>query len=155
MPRKKTKTGFSKQNVGIIGDSCYSTSRVSPHFLSALAASCVLYNRTEHSQGFSICSIIKNLLNSPCITFNFQNKLYFQSEQQCRQHALYSHRARYNKPIRIPVRMVQIIWLALQDKSCQKCQTIKVQKPSKFTICDSLQTKIVRQVEFNAFAWSF
>ena len=30
--------------------SCFSL-----HFLSALAASCVLYNRTEHSQGFSIC----------------------------------------------------------------------------------------------------
>ena len=65
--------------------------------------------RTEHSQGFSICFIIKNPLNFPRITFNFQNKLYFQSEQQCRQHALYSHKARYNKPIRIPVRMVQII----------------------------------------------
>ena len=51
----------------------------------------MLYNRTEHSQGFSICFIIKNPLNSPSITFNFQNKLYFQSEQQCRQHALYSH----------------------------------------------------------------
>ena len=25
------------------------------HFFRALAASCVLYNRTEHSQGFSIC----------------------------------------------------------------------------------------------------
>ena len=85
------------------------TSRVSPHFLSALAASCALYNRTEQSQGFSICFIIKNPLNSPSITFNFQNKLYFQSEQQCRQHALYSHKARYNKPIRILVRMVQII----------------------------------------------
>ena len=23
MPRKKTKTGFNKQKVGIIGDSCY------------------------------------------------------------------------------------------------------------------------------------
>ena len=66
-------------------------------------------NRTEHNQGFSICFIIKNTLNSPSITFNFQKKLYFQSEQQCRQHALYSHKARYNKPIRIPVRMVQII----------------------------------------------
>ena len=32
------------------------SSRVSPlHFFRALAASCVLYNRTEHSQGFSIC----------------------------------------------------------------------------------------------------
>ena len=28
-----------------------------PHFFRALAASCVLYNRTEHSQGFSICNI--------------------------------------------------------------------------------------------------
>ena len=53
--------------------------------------------------------IIENPLNYPSITFNFQNKLYFQSEQQCRQHALYSHKARYNKPIRILVRMVQII----------------------------------------------
>ena len=25
------------------------------HLFRALAASCVLYNRTEHSQGFSIC----------------------------------------------------------------------------------------------------
>ena len=78
-------------------------------FFRALAASYVLYNRTEYSQGFSICFIIKNPLNYPSITFNFQNKLYFQSEQQCRQHALYSHKARYHKPIRIPVRMVQII----------------------------------------------
>ena len=30
--------------------SCFSL-----HFFRALAASCVLYNRTEHSQGFSIC----------------------------------------------------------------------------------------------------
>ena len=37
----------------------------------------MLYNRTEHSQGFSICFIIKNPLNYPSITFNFQNKLYF------------------------------------------------------------------------------
>ena len=27
----------------------------SPHFSRALAASCVLYNRTESNQGFSIC----------------------------------------------------------------------------------------------------
>ena len=55
------------------------TRRIKNHFFRALAASCVLYNRTEHSQGLSICFMIKNLLNSPCITFNFQNKLYFQS----------------------------------------------------------------------------
>ena len=30
--------------------SCFSL-----HFFRALAASCVLYNRTEHIQGFSIC----------------------------------------------------------------------------------------------------
>ena len=30
--------------------SCFSL-----HFFRALAASCVLYNRTEHSQGFAIC----------------------------------------------------------------------------------------------------
>ena len=59
----------------------------------------MLYNRAEHSHGFSICFIIKNPLNSPSITFNFQNKLYFQSEQQRRQHALYSRKARCNKPI--------------------------------------------------------
>ena len=28
---------------------------ISLHFVRALAASCVLYNRTEHSQGFFIC----------------------------------------------------------------------------------------------------
>ena len=44
--------------------------------------------------------MMKNPLNSPCITFNFQNKLNFQSEQQCRQQALYPHKARYNKPLR-------------------------------------------------------
>ena len=63
----------------------------------------------EQIQGFSVCFRVKNPLNSPRITFNFQNKLYFQSEQQCRQHALYSHKACYNKSIRIPVRMAQII----------------------------------------------
>ena len=36
----------------------YNVSRdKTPHFFRALAASCVLYNRTEHSQGFSICNI--------------------------------------------------------------------------------------------------
>ena len=115
----------------------------------------MLYIRTEHIQGFSIYFIIKNPLNSPRITFNFKNKLSFQNEQKCRKYALYSYKARYNKLIRIPVRVVQIIWLAVQVYSCQKCQTIKVQKPSKFTFCNSLQTKIVRQVEFNIFVWSF
>ena len=30
-------------------------SRFSLHFFRSLTASCVLYNRTEHSRGFSIC----------------------------------------------------------------------------------------------------
>ena len=37
---------------------------------SALAAFCVLYNRTEHSQVFSVCFMIKNLINSSRITLN-------------------------------------------------------------------------------------
>ena len=32
----------------------------------------MLYNRTKHSQGFSICFIINNSLNSRRINFNFQ-----------------------------------------------------------------------------------
>ena len=115
-----------------------------------------------HSQGFSICFIIKNLLNSLHIAFNFHNRLYFQSEPQSRHHAIYSLyslysyiQARYNKPIRILGRMVQIIWLVEQNKSCQKFQTIKVYKPSKFTICSCLHTGIVRQVEFDTFARRF
>ena len=101
--------GSGQSTKEVQGETLDYVSCFSLHFFRALAASCVLYNRTEHSQGFSICFIIKNPLNSLSITFNFQNKLYFQSEQQCRQHALYSHKARYNKPIRVPVRMVQII----------------------------------------------
>ena len=33
----------------------------------------LLHQLQEHSQGFSVCIIIKNPLNSPRITFNFQN----------------------------------------------------------------------------------
>ena len=36
-----------------------------------------------------------------------------------------------------------------------KTKAVKSFKPSKFTIFDSLYTKIVRQVEFNTFARSF
>ena len=36
-----------------------------------------------------------------------------------------------------------------------KTEAVKNVKPSKFTICYSLQTEIVRWVEFNTFAWSF
>ena len=36
-----------------------------------------------------------------------------------------------------------------------KTEAVKNAKPSKFTICYSLQTEIVQWVEFNTFAWSF
>ena len=64
--------------------------------------------RLEHEKLLYLFYNKKNPLHSPSITFNFQNKR-FQSEQQCHQRALYTHKARCNKPIRIPVRMVQII----------------------------------------------
>ena len=64
---------------------------------------------------YSVLWLMQTQLNSPSITFNFQNKLHFQSEEQCRQHALYSHKARYNKPIRIPVRMVHQKFKNLQS----------------------------------------
>ena len=54
------------------------------------------YSTVQYSQGFFICFVIKNPLNSLSIIFNFQYKLYFQSEQQCRQHAPYSLKARYD-----------------------------------------------------------
>ena len=59
-----------------------------------------------HSQGFSICFIIKNPLNFLNITFNFKQTYFLQNEQQCRQRALNSRKARYSKPMRILVRMV-------------------------------------------------
>ena len=36
-----------------------------------------------------------------------------------------------------------------------KTKAVKNVKSSKFTFCNSLQTEIVRQVEFHTFAWSF
>ena len=45
-------------------------------------------------------------------------------------------------------------WFKLSDW-LYKTKAVKSVKPLEFTICDSLQTKIVRQVEFNSFAWSF
>ena len=87
----------------------------------------VLHNRTEHSQDFSIFFIRKNPLNSHALFLIFKWKLYFHSEQKCRQYAINSHKATYNKPIRVR---------------------------SKFTICNSLQIEIVRQAEFNTFARS-
>ena len=45
--KKKTYFHWGYYNTYV---SCFSL-----HFFRALAASCVLYNRKEHSQGFSIC----------------------------------------------------------------------------------------------------
>ena len=42
-------------------------------------------------------------------------------------------------------------WFKLSDW-LYKTKAVKSVKPLEFTICDSLQTKIVRQVEFNSFA---
>ena len=76
-----------------------------------LKQACLL---AENAIERSICAF--NIRRLICIVENKQiRSIYFQSERECRQHALYSHKARYNKPIRIPVRMVQIIWLAVQD----------------------------------------
>ena len=47
---KKWTTSLKKWEETLDYVSCFSL-----HFFRALAASCVLYNRTEHSQGFSIC----------------------------------------------------------------------------------------------------
>ena len=48
----------SGDNINLLkkwGETLNYVSCFSLHFFRALAASCVLYNRTEHSQGFSIC----------------------------------------------------------------------------------------------------
>ena len=102
----------------------------------------MLYIRTEHIQGFSIYFITKNPLNSPRITFNFKNKLSFQNEQKCRKHALYSYKARYNKLIRIPVRVVQKSdWL-------YKSTAVKNSKPSKFKNHQSSHSAIVHKLKW-------
>ena len=79
------------------------------YFLSALAASEVLYNRTEHSRGFFICFIIKNLLISPRIRVIFKTNFNFQTNRGDVRVHLYSHKARYFQPITTLVRMLQII----------------------------------------------
>ena len=88
-------------------------------FITARLDSIFVSLTAVHMYDFHIfiinCFIIKNPLNSLHITLDFQNKPYLQSEQQCRQHVLCSHKARYKKPIRIPLRMVQVIGLAIQD----------------------------------------
>ena len=50
------------------------TPHVSPYFLSALVASRVLYNRTEHSQGFSICLYNKESIKFPMHYFQFSKQ---------------------------------------------------------------------------------
>ena len=53
---------------------------VFPYFLSAWPLPKLLYNKTEHSRGFFICFMIKNLHNFPLLLLNFQAKLYFPKE---------------------------------------------------------------------------
>ena len=48
---------------------------VSPYFMSTLAASQVLYNKTGHIQGFFIFLMTKNSVKSHTLLSNFQNKL--------------------------------------------------------------------------------
>ena len=50
---------------------------VSSYFLSVLASFYALYDRIEHSQGFFICFIINNPLNSPRIAFYFPEQTLF------------------------------------------------------------------------------
>ena len=52
-------------------------------------------NRIELSQDFLICFMnINNPLNSHTFLFNFQNFFFFKAKE-CRQHVLYSHKARF------------------------------------------------------------
>ena len=83
---------------------------------------------------------------SPRTPFNFQNKLNFQSEQQCRQHSLYSHKPRYNEPIRIVLE-----WFTESDWQ-SKMTAVQNDKPSKFTIYNGSQSETVRKVKFDTFA---
>lgn len=51
-------------------------------FLLLKSALKVLYSRTEHSKGFSFCFRVNNpLTDFPRTFFNFENKIYFRSEQ--------------------------------------------------------------------------
>ena len=70
----------------------------SSHLLSALQ------QKRAQSNLLYLFNYIESV-NSPRIAFNFQNKLFFQSEQQCRQHAPHFQKARYKNPIRILVRL--------------------------------------------------
>ena len=65
----------------------------SSHFLSALQQ-----NRAKSRLIYLLYN--KEAIKFPRITFNFQNKLYFQ---------IYSHKKHHNKPVRIQFRMIQII----------------------------------------------
>ena len=57
---------------------------VSPYFLSALAASCLLYSRTEYNQGF-ICFMMKNK------SFSSNTRPYFQSKRSLRTVKTHQH----------------------------------------------------------------
>ena len=57
---------------------------VSPYFLSALAASCLLYRRTEYNQGF-ICFMMKNK------SFSSNTRPHFQSKRSLRTVKTHQH----------------------------------------------------------------
>ena len=52
---KATSVTAAEFYSGVIPSDLDYVSCFSLHFFRALAASCMLYNRTEHGQGFSIC----------------------------------------------------------------------------------------------------
>ena len=81
---------------------------VTVHFLSALTTSQVLYNRTEHTQGFSFCFILKKSVKLP--THYFQTNPSSKAKNIVVS-MLYtdSLKARYNELIRKLVTMAQII----------------------------------------------
>ena len=97
----------------------------------------MLCNRREHSQGFFICFIIKNLSKSPHIT--------------------YYYKLLTNLNFHVTKHVFSMLYTVIKNAtigqseaySCQKCQTIKVHNLPEFTICNSSQTEIVWQVKFN------
>ena len=107
----------------------------------------MLYNRTGHSQDFSICFIIKNSLNSPRITFNFKTNFFSKANNRVVSmlYTLIKH-ATISQSESLLECFKWSDWL-------KKTKAVINVKPSKFTICDSSQTEIVWLVEFNTFAW--
>ena len=60
-------------------------SQVFFYLFVALTASCLLYNRTEHSPGCLICFMTNNTTIFSHIRIIFKNKPYFTREQRLRE----------------------------------------------------------------------